>query len=234
MTAVKIDGYGQAAILSQEEIALLFNEGLQTPRDRAVFGCCLYAATRIAEACALRKVDVFDSQERVRPAIVLRKGNTKGKLATRTIPTHPDLRLLLLAYQPHLFPENPYLFPPRHPRHHWKHLTPEAADRILRGACKRVGLEGVSTHSFRRTALTQMSNEGIPLRVIQEVSGHRTLSELQKYLEVTDAQVKGAIAALSALSYTKKTSYSNLEAESLNFPSDVANFPENTPSDAPC
>ncbi len=45
-----------------------------------------------------------------------------------------------------------------------------------------------------------MSDTGIPLRVIQEVSGHRTLDELQKYLEVRPEQVKGAIAALSMLS----------------------------------
>lgn len=30
-------------------------------------------------------------------------------------------------------------------------LTRFAADKILRGACKRVGLVGVSTHSFIRT-----------------------------------------------------------------------------------
>ncbi|WP_345940639.1 hypothetical protein [Nostoc sp. UIC 10630] len=30
-----------------------------------------------------------------------------------------------------------------------------------------MGVEGVSTHSFRRTALTQMSSAGIPLRTIQ-------------------------------------------------------------------
>jgi hypothetical protein len=43
-------------------------------------------------------------------------------------------------------------------------LTRYSADKILREATKRVGLEGVSTHSFRRTALNQMSNAGIPLR----------------------------------------------------------------------
>jgi integrase len=46
------------------------------------------------------------------------------------------------------------------------------ADKILKSASKRVGLSGVSTHSFRRTALTMMSSAGIPLRVIQEISGH--------------------------------------------------------------
>jgi integrase/recombinase XerD len=52
-----------------------------------------------------------------------------------------------------------------------------------------------------------MSNAGIPLRVIQQVSGHRTLSELQKYLEVSDAQVRGAVSALSMLSYSGKLEY---------------------------
>ena len=63
-----------------------------------------------------------------------------------------------------------------------------------------MGLEGVSTHSFRRTALTNMSNAGIGLRIIQEISGHRDLSQLQNYLEVTEAQVLGAVASLSMLS----------------------------------
>lgn len=49
-------------------------------------------------------------------------------------------------------------------------------------------------------ALTQMSNAGIPLRVIQEISGHRNLEQLQRYLEVTDAQVLGAAASLAMLS----------------------------------
>jgi integrase/recombinase XerD len=45
-----------------------------------------------------------------------------------------------------------------------------------------------------------MSNAGIPLRVIQEISGHRNLEQLQRYLEVTDAQVLGAVASLAMLS----------------------------------
>jgi integrase/recombinase XerD len=39
------------------------------------------------------------------------------------------------------------------------------------------------------------------LRIIQEVSGHRNLEELQKYLEVRPEQVKGAVSALSMLGY---------------------------------
>jgi hypothetical protein len=37
------------------------------------------------------------------------------------------------------------------------------------------------------------------LRVIQEISGHRTLDQLYKYLEVRPEQVLGAVASLSML-----------------------------------
>ena len=50
-----------------------------------------------------------------------------------------------------------------------------------------------------------MSNAGIPLRIIQEISGHRTLDELYKYLEVKPEQVLGAVASLSMLAPIEPT-----------------------------
>ena len=193
---MKIDRHGRAKILTTEEIQLLFNEGftLNPKRDRTLFAVCLYTACRINECVTLNIQDVFDSKKRVRPAIMIRKGNTKGKLATRSIPVLEDLKIRLNQFKPPS--TRGYLFPGRHGK---GHLNSDSASWILREACRKVGIEGVSTHSFRRTALTQMSNAGIPLRVIQEISGHRTLDELYKYLEVKPEQVRGAIASLSML-----------------------------------
>jgi integrase/recombinase XerD len=191
---LKVDRHGKGKILTQAEIQLLFSQGLQSERDRALFGICLFSGCRINEAVTLRIVDVYDSTGRVRPKLIIRKGNTKGKLATRTIPIIEDLRRLLTNYQ--LAPGQEYLFPGRFTGH----IDPESASRILKKALRRVGIEGASTHSFRRTALTLMSDAGIPLRIIQEVSGHRDLSQLQNYLEVRDEQVLGAVTALSMLS----------------------------------
>ena len=70
------------------------------------------------------------------------------------------------------------------------------ADHLLRVACEKVGLKGVSTHSFRRTALTQMHNAGVPLRHIQEISGHRNLGTLQRYLEVSTEQKIQAVGVI--------------------------------------
>ncbi|MEO0683602.1 MAG: tyrosine-type recombinase/integrase, partial [Cyanobacteria bacterium J06649_11] len=136
----------------------------------------------------------YTSKGKVRPELIIRKANTKGKLATRTIPVIEDLRQILSDYYP--LSGETYLFPGRSDGH----ISHDSAARILRIACKQVGIIGVSTHSFRRTALTRMSNAGIPLRVIQEISGHRNLEQLQKYLEVSDEQVLGAAYSLAMLS----------------------------------
>jgi len=191
---MKVDRHGKAKILTQQEIQLLFREGFQNNRDRCLFGICLFSACRVNEACTLKVMDAYDTVGRVPPKLIIRKQNTKGKLATRTIPVIEDLRLILTNYQPAVGQD--YLFPGRFSGH----IDPESASRILRKAYRRVGIEGASTHSFRRTALTQMSNAGIPLRIIQEVSGHRSLSQLQNYLEVQDSQVLGAVTVLSMLS----------------------------------
>ena len=41
-----------------------------------------------------------------------------------------------------------------------------------------------------------MSSAGIPLRVIQEISGHNDLGTLQRYLEVSPEQKRNAVAVI--------------------------------------
>jgi integrase/recombinase XerD len=191
---MKINRHGRAKVLTQQEIQLIFSQGLTNDRDRMLFGVCLFSACRIRECVTLRTEDVYTPKGQVRSQFIIRKSNTKGKLATRTIPVIEDLRRLLADY--YRLAGDDYLFPGRSNGH----ISHDSAARILRTACQQVGIAGVSTHSFRRTALTQMSNAGIPLRVIQELSGHRNLEQLQRYLEVSDEQVLGAASALSMLS----------------------------------
>lgn len=187
---------GQAEILTPDQVTLLFTEGFVNPRDRALFGICLYAATRINECCTLFKADVIGTRG-VRSKLIIRSHNTKGGLDTREISIHPTLKGYLEEYNS-VFkakPRNPHLFPGRHGL---GHIHKASADRLLREALLRINLddEGFSTHSFRRTALTTMSDAGIPLRHIQNISGHRTLAALERYLGVTDEQKENAIATL--------------------------------------
>lgn len=183
---MKTNGNGQSKILTPEELRLLFSEGLRSPRSRALFGVCFYTACRISEALALHTTDLAGG------VITFRRATTKGKLRSRAVDVHPDLAAILADYRPCRC--NGALFPGQ--RGLSEYLTRGTADKILRAACGRVGLVGVSTHSFRRTALTMMSNAGVPLRHIQEISGHSTLNELQVYLEVTAEQRRLASGAI--------------------------------------
>lgn len=181
---MKVDGNGQGKILTPEELRLLFTEGFVSPRDRALFGICLFTGCRVSEALALQTTDIRGG------TLTFRKSTTKGKLKTRVVDIQPGLAALLADYQP----KPGALFPGMRGRS--VTLTRFMADKILRDACARVGLVGVSTHSFRRTALTMMSSAGIPLRVIQEISGHNDLGTLQRYLEVTPEQRRSAVAVI--------------------------------------
>lgn len=190
---MKVNKFGRAAILTPTQITLLFEEGFTKPRDKALFGICLYGAARINEACTLLRGDVIGLKG-VREVLVIRSYNTKGKQSTREIQIHPQLKEYLAEHhRTDKWYTRPYLFPGRHGK---GSIHKGSADKILRQTCLKLEIEGVSTHSFRRTALTRMSDAGVPLRHIQAISGHRTLAALERYLGVTEAQKESAISTL--------------------------------------
>jgi integrase/recombinase XerD len=188
---MKNNRFGQAKILTQSEIESLFSQGLTTARDRALFGICLWTTARVNEACTLRARDVFSDSGVLLPELTIRWYNTKGKLDTRQIPITENLADLLLEYGDQ---RTEYLFPGRHGR---GHINPQSASHILRDACKRVGLVGVSTHSFRRSTITAMHRNGVGLKTIQSISGHSSLRNLERYIAVDDRAKRDAISALS-------------------------------------
>ncbi|WP_370587912.1 hypothetical protein [Trichocoleus sp. FACHB-591] len=52
---------------------------------------------------------------------------------------------------------------------------------------------------FQTNGSDQMSSAGIPLWMIQDISGHRSLQALQRYLEVSELQLVVAIASQDTL-----------------------------------
>ena len=68
-------------------------------------------------------------------------------------------------------------------------LSSQSFDKELRRVCDWNGLSGISSHSFRRTQLTELYRDGWSLREIQHISGHRSLQSLQEYLDVDKEEV---------------------------------------------
>jgi integrase/recombinase XerD len=190
----KSNGSGQALVLSQDEADKIVQAC--SPMTRAVFSFARGSAARINEVLSLRF-------ENVTPAcIVLPKRIVKGKKKTREVPINDRLAEefgLWKEQWERIYGRPPegsdYLFPGRIGDTKEKHLTRWAADKALRKICKDLGIEGVSTHSWRRTSLSNANDAGINLRVLQVLSGHSSLDVLSRYLQTSDAQKRQAANA---------------------------------------
>jgi integrase/recombinase XerD len=182
---------GQAKILTFKEIDSVFKL-LETPRDKALFGLGIYSGMRIGEIIRLKQEQVFTTDGGVRYQLVVKRLKKKNTVYSE-IPVHPKLRQLLKDYRK-VVKEGHWLFPSSESVD--GHLSRARAHEILSTAFELLKLEGASTHSMRRSCLTYMSRAGIPLRTIQEISGHSNLGQLQAYLEVDPEDKHRAINLL--------------------------------------
>lgn len=186
---MKIARNGKAAPISDEQFAVLL--AASSSRYRCLWSVQRYTAARISEALALTWADVSAKQ------VTYRKATTKTK-STRQVPQNPALQQELATYRAAWATEHGHepapseaLFPgagsttiPQ---------TRQAADLALRKLCKQLGLEGVSLHSFRRTAAQQAVANGHALHVVQRLTGHKSLGSLGEYLQASEAEVLAAI-----------------------------------------
>ena len=169
---------GQAKILTNKEIESVFKL-LKTDRDKTLFALGIYTGLRISEIISLKQEQLFTASG-IKYVLVVNRLKKKNTVYSE-IPIVPKLRLALTEYRKKL-PESQWIFPSEESES--GHLTRVAAHNILSGVFKALKLEGAKTHSMRRTMLTTLSRAGVPLRTVQDISGHSNLTQLQAYLEV--------------------------------------------------
>lgn len=169
----KVNRFGQAAVFTPEQLQELWGE-LSQPH-LVISQICYYTAARIGEVLQLRAEDIKGER------IVYRASNTKTK-KTRTVKVPQQLKEVLEAAD---LPHSGFLFPGSGKS---GHLTKEAFEKALKRAAQLIGVDGVSTHSFRRSMATHLHLAGVPLRSIQRLTGHSTLASLERYLDIGSAE----------------------------------------------
>ena len=58
---------------------------------------------------------------------------------------------------------------------------------------KKSGVYGASSHSGRRTFITNLANKGISVRVLASLAGHKNISTTQCYIDVNDEMKRKAV-----------------------------------------
>jgi integrase/recombinase XerD len=185
---VKIDRKGKAAILTRKQY-LQVVEILKNPRHRLIFLIGSYTAERWGAIRQLKITDIFEKTAEgwtIKSHITFDKRTRKGKRDNRQVAIHPELHKYLEAYE---LPNSDYLFPsPMNPN---KPITHDACDRFLRKAFARCGIVGASTHSTRRSAITNFFKQsGHNVAETRHFSGHRNSRTLiEHYIEVNQNNV---------------------------------------------
>lgn len=183
----KVNRSGKAKVLSQIERDLIHS---QLPEKYRLISEVLYwSAGRITEVLSIRVRNLVPSAGMV----VLESKTTKTKKTREVfLPKHLMQQLVVRASGLRL-KQNDFLFfnqsPTQSSRDFKQPLSSQSFDKELRKVCDWNGLCGISTHSFRRTQLTELYREGWSLREIQHISGHRSLQSLQEYLDIDKEKV---------------------------------------------
>ncbi len=161
-------------------------------RNRAVLLTMYCAGLRVGEAASLRVEDVVDTQGYVRAEFLLRANQTKGRHA-RTVFVSERLRKELTGYlaaTPSLKPKHKLFYSQKVGSDGFSANTLAQHFHYL---YKRAGIVGASSHSTRRTFITNLAAHGVGVRVIMGLSGHRALSSVQCYIDVNDDQKRKAV-----------------------------------------
>jgi integrase/recombinase XerD len=161
-------------------------------RNRAVLLIMYYAGLRVGEAASLRVEDVVDAQGHVRAEFLLRADQTKGGHA-RTVFVSEKLRKELTAYlaaTPSLKPKHKLFYSQKVGSDGFSANTLAQHFHYL---YKRAEIVGASSHSTRRTFITNLAAQGISVRVLASLAGHRSIATTQAYIDVNDDQKRKAV-----------------------------------------
>jgi integrase/recombinase XerD len=194
----------QARVLTERELRKVLSYCSNQPhatRNRAMLLCTHMAGMRVGEVAALRICDVLAADGTVMEEIALSASQTKGSYS-RTVLVPKKLQDELTAYlevrfglknllavtltdtQRALFPTQ------KNPK---RGFTANTLCQLFHKIYKDCYMTGATSHSGRRTFITNLANKGIGVRLLASLAGHRNISTTQCYIDVNDDMKRKAV-----------------------------------------
>lgn len=181
--------------LTDSELELLLAQ-FTAPHYKAIYLLMAYAGLRLSEVIGLNQSDLFFCNL---PAatLIVRSEIAKNK-KSRAIPVHPlitnQIEHLRESYWPayKVGDDQPAFFSPRYNNR----IGPKQIQRTLAGIAFFSLHRKVTPHQLRHTFATMLMRKA-PIRVVQELLGHSSLSSTQIYTQPNSADLTNAIQSLS-------------------------------------
>ena len=136
---------------------------------------------------------MYDEQGAVREQFVLDAVQTKGA-KSRTVWINAKLRRQLELYRSTLLftDASRALFQSQKGGAFSANTMTQLFLNIYRAA----GFENASSHSGRRTFITELASKGVSVRVLAELAGHSSIQTTQRYIDVNPQQMSAAVELL--------------------------------------
>ena len=186
----------QAATLTERQIkAVLAHCATRkhAARDRAIVLTSFYAGLRAKEIAALTVGNVLSEDGSVKGECVLTASQTKGRSARRIF-INVKLQRELAHYVKTLGiteRQSPLFTSQKQGS-----FSANTMCQLFLDIYKQCGLTGASSHSGRRTLITNLAAKGVSVRVLAEIAGHSSISTTQRYIDVNDEQMRAAVELL--------------------------------------
>lgn len=159
-------------------------------RNRVMLLTGLWSGMRVGEIASLSVGDVMNGDGSVKAEVRLTAEQTKGR-QPRTVFLPQKLRNELSAYMALRTDANP-----AHPLFITagrKRFSANVMAQHFHYLFKRAGIAGASSHSMRRSFITNLATKGIGVRVLASLAGHRSIAVTQRYIDVNDEMKRNAV-----------------------------------------
>jgi integrase/recombinase XerD len=159
-------------------------------RNRTMLLLTHWAGMRVGEVAALRVGDVLNADNSIKAEIRLLAEQTKGRHA-RTVFIGQRLRKELASYVATLkcrSADKPLFTTQKRAG-----FSANTLCQYFHWLYRQVGIDGASSHSGRRSFITNLANKGVGVRVLMALAGHQNISTTQAYIDVNDEMQRAAV-----------------------------------------